>query len=310
MLTQISAGFDNPIDYVGPRLFPSVSVAKQSDKYYVFNRDTWGRVTDDIRQPGSEANELPPMTLSRDTFFVEEHALEDVVPDEEVENADSPLQPAADAAMRLTNTVLLNRENIQVVMATTTSNYASGYSTTLSGTTQWSDYTNSVPITDIRVGVKKIHDFLFRDPNTFIFGYNTYWQLQEHPKVLARITYATPQVADDSVISSVLGIPNFTVAGGGKLTSAYGATETADYVMSKDVVMAYVPPSPGRRTPSYGYEFVEPYGGAGPMPTERWREEKRKSDVVRVSRRYDNKFITVDGSGLAQGGYLIKNAVA
>src|SRR4051812_33386882 len=116
MLTNISAGWDNPQAFVASSLFPAVRVGKDSDKYYVYNRDTWGRVMDDIRTPGSEANELPPMTLSRDTYFIEEHALEDVVPDEELENADTPLSPSQDATERLTNTILLNRESIQMVL--------------------------------------------------------------------------------------------------------------------------------------------------------------------------------------------------
>lgn len=310
MLTNISMGWDNPQEFVGPVLFPSVTVAKQSDKYYVYNRDTWGRVTDDIRVPGSEANELPPMTLSRDTYFIEEHSLEDVVPDEEVENADSPLQPAADSTERLTNTLLLNRENIQMTMATTVANYASGYTTTLSGTTQWDDYTNSDPIGNSRTARKKIHDTMFRDPNVVIMGYGVYWTILEHTKVLARITYSSPQITSKEIVAEVLGIPsNFYVAGGGVVNSVYGQPETAGYLWPNDVLFAWVPPSPGRKTPAFGYEFVQSYGGGGLQPTERWREEKRKSDVVRVSRRYDNKFIAVDGSGKSIGGYLFKDAI-
>ncbi len=310
MLSNISMGWDNPQQFVASMLFPTVAVGKQSDKYYVFNRDLWGRVMDDIRTPGSEANELPPMTLSRDQYFIEEHSLEDVVADEEVENADNPLTPMSDATERLTNTILLNRENIQMTMATTAANYATGYTATLSGTAQWNDYANSDPITNVRTAMKKIHDTFFRDPNLVIMGYDVYWQLTEHTDILARITYSAPQVTTREIIAEVLGIPGFVVAGGGALTSVYGQTETFGYLWPKDVLFAWVPPRAGRRTPAYGYEFVQTYAGGGMQPTERWREEKRKSDVIRVSRRYDNKFIAVDGSGKSIGGYLIKNAVA
>jgi len=311
MLTGISVGWDNPDAFVASTLFPTVRVAKDSDKYYIYNRDVWGRVMDDIRTPGSEANELPPMTLSRDTYFIEEHALEDVVPDEELENADAPLQPAQDATARLTNTILLNRENIQMTMATTAANYASGYSTTLSGTSQFNDYVNSDPIGVSRTARKKIHDTMFRDPNVVIMGYEVYWTLLEHTKLLSRITYSAPQVTSREILSEVLGLPaRFIVAEGGYVNSVYGQAETTGYLWPKDILFAWVPPTPGRRTPAFAYEFVKPYGGGNIQPTERWREEKRKSDVVRVSRRYDNKFIAVDGSGKAIAGYLVKNAVA
>src|SRR6266496_1113260 len=255
MLTDISVGFDNPDMFVAQRLFPAVRVAKQSDKYYVYNRDLWGRVTDDIRAPGSEANELPPMTLSRDTYFIEEHALEDVVPDEEVDNADDPLQPSVDATERVTNTILLNRENAMVAIATTTGNYASGFTTTLSGTSQWSDYVNSDPIADIKTGRAKIHDNLFRDPNVAIMGYQVAVKLEDHPDLIERIKYSQRGVPTDAIIAEVLGIGNFVRAGAGKVTSAYGATETFGYLWGKHVVLAFVPERPAKKTPSFGYEF-------------------------------------------------------
>jgi hypothetical protein len=308
MLTDISVGFDNPDQFVASMLFPQVGVAKQSDRYYVYNRDLWGRVTDDIRAPGSEANELPPMTLSRDGYFAEEHALEDVVPDEEVENADQPLQPAMDATERVTNTILLNREKIMVDIATTTANYASGFTATPAN--KWNNYTTSDPIADVKTGRTAIHNALFRDPNTALVGYSTAVALEDHPDFIERIKHSQLGIANDDLISQVLGIPQFRRAGAGVVTSVYGQAETFGYLWLDDMVLAYVPPRPGRKVPAYGYEFVWGYSRAGGsvMATERWREERRASDVVRVRRRYDVKLIVVDGTGDSNGaGYLLKD---
>jgi hypothetical protein len=46
------------------------------------------------------------------------------------------------------------------------------------------------------------------------------------------------------------------------------------------------------------------------MVTERWREEPRKSDLIRVSRRYDLKMVAQDATGKEIAGYVIKAAVA
>lgn len=308
MLTNISLGFDNPDSFVGSMLFPAVPVGKQSDKYYVYNRDLWGRVTDDIRAPGSEANELPPMTLSRDSYFAEEHALVDVVPDEEVENADEPLQPSIDATERVTNTILLNREQSIVDLACTAANYASGFTATPSN--KWDNYTTSDPISDVKTGRTKIHDNLFRDPNVCIMGYSVAVKLEDHPDFIERIKHSQLGVANDDLISQVLGITRFTRAGAGKVTSVYGQAETFGYLWADDVVLAFVPARPGRKTPAFGYEFVWNYAGGSAQAVERWREDKRASDVVRVRRRYDIKFITVDGSGdMNAAGYLLKDVL-
>jgi hypothetical protein len=313
-LTNISNGFEAPTDeFVGPRIFPVLRVANKSDKYRVFNKDNWGRVTDDLRAPGARANELPPMTLSRDSYRTEEHALVDYVPREENKNADAQLDSNADATERLTNTILVNRESIMVVKATTTANYASGFSTTLSGTSQWSDYTNSVPISDFKTGADKIHDTIFKDPNGVIMGRSVFRMLEDHPKILARLQSASLQVTTADAMQRIFEIPPITVAGAGKVTSNYGAAETTGYWWGKDVLLFWNPPTAGGKNPAYGYEFARPVasGDGSIMPTEREYDWDRKSDKVRVSREYDVKFIMVDSNGKSAGaGYLIKSAIA
>jgi hypothetical protein len=46
------------------------------------------------------------------------------------------------------------------------------------------------------------------------------------------------------------------------------------------------------------------------MNVERWYDMDHESTRIRVKRRYDLKFISVDATNKAIGGYLIKNAVA
>jgi hypothetical protein len=315
MLTEISVGFDNPDTFTATMLAPAVKVTKDSDRYYVQTREVWGRATDDLRSPGARANELPPMTLSRDTYFLEEHALKGVVPIEEQPgpdgNADAPIDSLADTTEQVTNTILLNRELAIVTMATTTTNYNSSNTTTLSGTSQWSDYTNSDPIGVMKTARQRIHDLIFADPNTIIMGYQVAAKLEDHTKLIARYQALSARLTDEQ-IAALLGVPRYVRAGKGKLTNVYGQAETYDYLWGKDVVLAYVPPRPGRRVPAFMYEFYKGYARAGgqSMPTERWYDKDRDADILRVRRKYDLKFIYVDGSAKALGGYLIKSAIA
>lgn len=249
------------------------------------------------------------MTLSRDTFFVEEHALKDVVPVEEQENADDPLQPLSDATERLMNTILLNKESTRVAALTTAANYASGHSTTLVGTAQWSDYTNSTPIADVKAGRKKVHDKLFRDPNTFAMQYEVALVLEEHPDFIERLRTDALRITNDDIIAKVMGMPNFKRAGAGQVTSVYGQAEVVGYMWPQDVVMAYVPASPGRKTPAFAYQFAWDYRTGGNRVTERWFDTDRVSDIIRVRHRYTQKFICLDGSSKAIAGYLIKDAI-
>lgn len=305
-LTNISVGWPTE-GLAGAALFPSVTVRKQSDKYYVFGREGWLPEVD-LRAPGTEANEISGAAVSLDTYYAQEHALQIAVTDEERENADSPLSPDRDGTNMVTSKIMLGRERTFQTIATTAANYASGHSVTLSGTSQWNDYANSDPISDLRTAKLTIHSKIFTEPNVAIIPYQVMTKLEDHPDFLERIKYSERAIFSPELLASVLGIQKVVVPGVGINSAVLGQTASLGYLWGKDVVLAYVPPSGGLKIPAYGYEFVW-----GSQAADRWREEKRKSDVIRVSRYYDVKLIA-QGEGADAGksiaGYVIKAAVA
>lgn len=305
-LTNISVGWPTE-GLAGAALFPTVTVRKQSDKYYVFGREGWLPEAD-LRAPGTEANEIMGAAVSVDTYYAQEHALQIAVTDEERENADSPLYPDRDGTNIVTSKIMLGRERTFQTLATTTTNYASGHSVTLSGTDQWDDYANSDPISDLRTAKATIHSKIFTEPNVAIIPYQVMTKLEDHPDFLERIKYSERAIFSPELLASILGIQRIIVPGVGINSANLGQTASLGYLWGKDVVLAYVPPSAGLKVPAYGYEFAW-----GSQMVDRWREEKRKSDVIRVSRRYDVKLVAL-GEGADAGksiaGYVIKAAVS
>jgi hypothetical protein len=283
ILSNISVAFPNN-GLVGNMLYPMVNVRRQSDKYYVFGREAWGvEPGGDFRAPGSVANEIPGLAVSTDTYFAKEHSLQIPVTDEEI-------------AMQ--------------TQATTAANYATGYSVTNAGGTQWSDYVNSDPIGQIKTARRKIHSGLFFEPNVGIFPYQVMSVLEDHPDFIERIKYSERGIITSEIMAALFGIGQIIVPGVGYNSANPGQTAALGYLWGKDVVLAYVPPRAGLRIPAFGYEFNWGYQGSRPMVTERWREEPRKSDLIRVSRRYDLKMVALDGTGKEIAGYVIKAAVA
>ena len=67
VLTNISLEWPQTQNFVGPMLFPEVGVQKQSDKYYIYDREMWKVENYDARGPGSVANEIPGRKISTDT---------------------------------------------------------------------------------------------------------------------------------------------------------------------------------------------------------------------------------------------------
>lgn len=310
-LTTISVGWPNN-GLVGERLFPRVDVRKQSDKYYVFGREGWRPENfGDVRAPGARANEIPGIAVSLDSYFAIEHALQIAVTDEERENVDSPLRPDTDATELVTSKIMLGREIAMRDLVVTAANYPAAHTVTKSGTAQWNDYTNSDPIGDVKIGKRQIHSQLFFEPNTAVIPYQVMSVLEDHPDFIERIKYSQRGVLTPEIIAALLGIPNVIVPGVGYDTATNpGAAASLGYLWGKDVLLAWVPPRSGLKTPAFAYEFNWGFGGGRPMVTDRWREEARVSDIIRVRRRYDLRFIAEDSNGKSIAGYLIKAAVA
>lgn len=313
VLSGVSLGYTNE-EYVGEALFPVVNVVKQSDKYYQFGREGWRPEIEDgvdnsLRAPGTVATEVPGMTVSTDTYFAQERSLQIAITDEEVVNADTPLAPRSDGTKLVTDQLMVAKELQIKTLVTTVGNYASTNRVTLSGTDQWSDYANSAPKTDVKTGRDAVHARIFKPLNWMVIPYEVMSQLEDHTNIIERIKYSERGILTQDIIAAFFGVDNIMVPGSGFNSANPGQAEAIGYIWGKDVVMGWNPPSPGMKVPAFGYEFNWSYGGQRRQVT-RWREEARKSDIVRVGHRYDLKLIAVDGSGDSIAGYLIKDAVA
>jgi hypothetical protein len=304
VLTQISIGYPN-LGTVGDVLFPSVGVTKQSNKYYVFGREAW-LPEGDVRAPGTVANEIPGYALSTDSYYANEHSLQTPVTDEERTNADVPLEPDQDATELVTNKIILGREVAVKTLATTAANYATGMTVTLGSGARFdsTDYATSDPIGVIKTGIRAIHAKIFMEPNVAVIPYLVISWLEDHPDLIERIKYSERAVLNADIIASMFGLPRVIVPGLGLGAGNPGQTMTVGYLWGDDIVLAWVPPRPGRKMPAYGYEFTW-----GRQVVDRWREEPRKSDLIRCCRYYDLKMTALDGSSKQIAGYLIKDVL-
>lgn len=312
LLTNVSMQWPLNTDFVGPSLFPQVPIKKQSDKYGIFDRENFKLEAHTVRAPGTIANEIPGLRWSTDTYYASERALQIPVTDEERENVDPPLQPEIDGTNLVTQRLLMAREYKMMQLATTAGNYASANTVALtSGSTDWATYATSDPVGDIRKGVRQIHSLLFMPPNIAVIPYRVLSWMEDHPDFIERIKYSERAILTQDIIAAIIGISNVKVPGVGYSAAGTGVpvtTSTVSYMWPKSVILAYVPPSAGLRQVSFGYEFVWPIGGQQ-MVVDRWREEPRVSDIIRVRRRYDIKLTGYETAGQLLTGYLITGAI-
>jgi hypothetical protein len=195
-------------------------------------------------------------------------------------------------------------------------NYAAGHVVTLAAATKWSDYTYvtpgivtsviSNPVADIRAACFKVYIDTGRWPNTMTIPIDALGIIEQHPRVVDR--FKNFVLTDPEAWKSLINVPApqnmFIVDSKINTANNIDATESITSLWGQDVWIGLVDPNPGQKTFTFGKTFSQIYPDGSTRPTDRWREEERKSDIVRTSYKYDLKVIS------NTAGYLIKNAVA
>lgn len=293
-LSNLSVAYKNT-EAISDFILPSVTVTKQSSKYFIFGRDKY-MIPATHRSPNTRAKEVT-FTLSTDNYECKNYALQGRVSDEERANADNALKPDIDMAEEVTDRLILDKEKRAADLLFSTASFSQN--TTLAGTNQWSDYTNSDPFGDIDTARQTVVQSVGVNPNVMILGCEVFDKLKHHPEVVDRVKYTQKAVTTADILASLFGVDNVLVGGMVYNSAAEGLSESMGFIWGKYCLMGYVSPRPGLKSLSMGYSIYW-----GEREVDRWRDEDTKSDIIRVNMYYDMKL------ACPQAGYLIKDAVA
>ncbi len=293
VLSNISVGYTNE-QFIADQVFPELPVTKQSDKYYIYGMERF-RVNNDLRAPGTEANEID-WTLSNDQYFCEGHALRHAIPIEEEQNADEEFNLQAEGTELITEGILLNKEVDAASRVMDSENYLSTHVVTLGsgGTLKWSD-PDSDPIVDIQKAKEIMHRTAGIRPNTMIMSERVMSVLKLHPRLVEIIKYVQRGIVTEELLATAFGIKKFLVGAALKSTvtnpgqAAPGAIEPLDYIWGNNIVLAYIAPKPSKKQPSLGYSFMWNKDGNGSVQVRKWWEEGRKSTIIEAERWYSQR---------------------
>lgn len=299
MLTSVAIAYSNDA-YIAEQVFPSFPVQKQSGKHFVYDQGRF-RLNKTLRAGGSPSNEVTLSLTSGTAYFADDHAEKMFVTDEDVENAITPTDPYTDATEFLMDQQMVAKEYELATLCGDTGTITQN--TTLSGTSQWSDYNNSDPITNIETGKQTIHAAIHVNPNLLVLGKQVWDKLKNHPAFMERVKYSALGVMTEQLLAEIVGVDKVIVGGAAYTNSAEGQTETTTYIWGKNALLAYVNPRIAPKMMTLGMTYTWKT-----LQVERLRgsaEEDRKGTYVRVGDYYyDLKLVA------AAAGYLIKNAVA
>lgn len=295
ILSNVSIAYKN-LDYVAEQILPLVPSKKKTGIYYVYDKSKFRKVPT-LRGVGSASREVG-YGLSKSTAYVcKDHALKQLVPDELKDQALQPLTPEIDAVENITERIMVEKE---YDLATYMRNHANltNY-TTLASTTQWSDYANSDPISNVAAGIESIRSKIMKPGNVLLLGQEVYNKLIDHPDIIDRIKYSQIGIANEALLARVFNVQKVIIAGAIRESAVEGQSSSLAYIWGKYAWLLYVTPRPGVKQVSFGYHFQ--YKN---RRVDKWYDKEREGTFARIHDHYTREIITVDAA------YLIKDAVA
>lgn len=181
-LTSIALAYRNQ-RMIADDVLPRVPVERQVFKYSAYTLEDGFTVPDTRVGRKSKPNEID-WTATELTDQTRDYGLEDGIPYADVANTQgqpaTPINPEARSTELLTDLILLDREVRVANLVFDAAQYPTANKTTLSGTTQWSDFANSDPVGDILGAL----DVPLVRPNVLVLGRAVFTKLAQHPKIV------------------------------------------------------------------------------------------------------------------------------
>jgi hypothetical protein len=269
LLTPSSVHIDQPLtnltlayvqsqeNFIADKVFPTVGVTKQSDKYYIYDRASMNR-SGDVKKlaPRTEVDRIG-LALSNSSYFADVYGLGMDFDEQTLANEDAALEIRAAGAQTLVNRILIDREE----KFASTFFAASVWTGESTPANLWSDYTNSTPITDVTTARRAMQlTSGGYKPNTMVVGKEVRDILINHPDILARLnggaTVSNTALVTNAKLAEIFEVENFFVMEAVKNSGAEGLAESNAFIGGKHALLTHTPSSAGLMTPAAGLTFA------------------------------------------------------
>lgn len=298
-LTNVSLYYRNE-SYIADKLAPQVPVSKWSDKYFVYGRENF-RIPVALRAARSETREIQ-WSLSTDSYYCEEYGFHSLIDNRERQNQDEPIDIDADTAEYLTEMTMLDYEyRVANTVLDNTNPQWGAYASTHFGnlSAAWDDVVGADP-RSVFIFVKWL---IFRDSrrraNQAFIPVEVSMQLQQMDQIEELRKYTDPNLLTDGGLPQKLWGLHVNECASSYNNAEEGATDTYAETFGTNIVVTHTNPGRiGRKSLTFMLTFQ-----VQPPETRRWKEEKKKSDAIEVTRAYDVKLVA------PACGYVIANTM-
>lgn len=307
-LTAIAVGFKNPdAALIADQVLPRVPTA-ETFKYTVYNTAQAYTVPQTQVGRRSEPN-IVTFGGSDVTETVSDFALDDPIPQRDIDAFNSmpkpasggPIEPTVLSTMMLSSLIDLAREIRVAAVVNNTANYDTNKVTALSGTSQWSDYVNSDPLSAI---LGALDQCLVR-PDTLTLSQDVWTVLRQHPKIVQAIykTYQGAGTVTKQMLAEILEIRQVLVGSGWVNTARRGQAPAIQRVWGSNASLTYSSPgAAGMFQPVWGWTAT--WGGKFAGTLLEPRKGLKGSVTVRVGEQVKELVAAPDA------GYLFTNVIA
>ena len=307
-LTAIALAYSNRA-YIADQVLPRVPVGGREFKWLQFNRAELFTIPETMVGRKGVPNEVQ-FGGTEVAGFVRDYGLDDVVPNEDITSAPAGYDPIGRAVEGVAELIALDREKRVADLVFNTNTYPTANRTTLSGTDQWSDYTNSDPYSAIMSAL----DGMLMRPNTAVIGRLAWSKLRVHPKITAALapssngnsstSNAAGAPASVQAVADLLEIDNLLVGESWVNTAKPGQTASISRVWGKHIAFLHLNPVASIRGNAITFGYTAEYGnrvsGSIPEPKVGLRGAQR----VRVGESV-NEIVSA-----SDVGYYFANCVA
>lgn len=217
-------------------VLPRQPVGKQEYIYYEWNKEESYTVPDTSVGRTSAPNQVE-FQAEEKTSSTSDYALDDPLPLRDIENAPDTVDPEARATEGLTDLILLDREVRVASLVFDPAQYAASNKITLSGTDQFSDFSNSDPIGVIE---QYLNVPLVR-PNVMTLGQEAWSKLRQHPDIIKAVnaTAGDTGLAQRDAVAELFELEEIQVGSAFLNTSTKGQNASFSRVWGKHILLHF-----------------------------------------------------------------------
>lgn len=239
--------------FIADQIFPAIPVGKESDKYYVIEKDAFLRIPSTLRARRTAAKRVE-FTVSSNSYFANNYALAAENALEDLINQDMALQIRQNSVKLVVTNLRRDQENRVAGLITSITNIGSGVQ--LTGTNKWSN-NNSDPIADVTTA----HAFIRSrtgglSANTGVIDEDTLAIVRRHPLLLDMYKYTSGGEVTDEQLRAVFKVGRLLVGKGMKENMPEGSTTSSiTNLWGNNLLLIHTGKATGLQTQTLGLRF-------------------------------------------------------